>query len=68
MQPVALEWTTEVAIAGWLVDRIGDFAQGVGSVVPTGFDAYARVFHPLQHGPDRRWADLAARNGRMQRV
>ena len=65
MQPVALEWTTEVAIAAWLVDRMGGFAEGVGSVVPMGFDAYARVFHPLQNGPDRRWADLAARNGRI---
>ena len=42
----------------------------VGSIVPEGFAAYARILHPAQrkagHGPERvRWATLAAWNGRI---
>ena len=35
-------------------------------MVPSGFDAYVRVLHPLrtEHGSER-WADRAARNGRI---
>ncbi len=32
--------------ADWLVERLTDFAVNVLSVVPSGFGAYARVFHP----------------------
>lgn len=37
-----------------------------GSVVPTGYEAYARVFHPVEVGENEwmRWADVAARTGR----
>ena len=53
--------------AAWLVERLHPFAQDVGSVIPEGYEAYARVFHPAM-GPDgkrRRWRDIAAANGRI---
>ena len=34
--------------ADWLVERLIDFAVSVLSVVPSGFEAYARVFHPAE--------------------
>ena len=51
-----------MSAGAWLTERIIGFAKDVGSVVPHGFQAYARVFHPLDDG---RWADRAARNGRI---
>jgi hypothetical protein len=59
---VALTWSTDVSAGAWLTERIIGFARDVGSVVPHGFEAYARVFHPLDDG---RWTDRAARNGRI---
>lgn len=43
------------------------WARRVGSVVPTGFEAYARIFHPIWVNQERksiRWSDLAERYGR----
>lgn len=40
-----------VEAADWIPARLHPFAQDVGSVVPTGFDAYARIFHPASMGP-----------------
>lgn len=54
-----------MAQADWLVERMVDFGGVVSSVVPVGFESYARIFHPIAHGPERRWADLARRNGRI---
>jgi hypothetical protein len=62
-----------VEAADWIRGRLNGFAKNVGSVVPTGFDAYARIFHP---GTDRtsdleapvvevRWAEVAARSGKI---
>ncbi len=62
---VTFEWTTEVEQGAWVAAGVHGFARDVGSVIPHGFEAYARIFHPIEQGPDRRWADLAARNGRI---
>ena len=35
--------TRDVTPAGWITERLHPFAQDVGSVVPTGFTAYARI-------------------------
>lgn len=63
----------EVDAADWIHRRLHSFAHDVGSVVPVGFDAYARIFHPAS-GPGRmvgdrvvpgvemRWSDVAARS------
>jgi len=56
--------------ASWIADRLHPFAQDVGSIIPEGFAAYARVFHPpLRTATDGtmipvRWKDIAAANNR----
>ena len=52
----------------WIGERLSPFGQMVTSVVPAGFEAYARVLHPAQE-PRRdgrrlvRWAEVAAWSG-----
>jgi hypothetical protein len=55
--------------ADWVVERVRDFEHGVGSVVPEGFEAYARVFHPASrlvgdHEETVTWHQVAEANGR----
>lgn len=56
--------------AGWITSRLHPFAVDVGSIIPAGFEAYARVFHPpYLHGPDGtqtpiRWQAIADAKGR----
>lgn len=60
------------AVGAWIGPRLLPFGQAVGSVVPTGFEAYARILHPVP-GPATeeagsrlvRWADVAAVTGRV---
>ena len=61
------EWSDEVDQAAWWTVALHPFATDVGSVIPDVFEAYARVFHPVVDGEGlrRRWADLAASNGRV---
>ena len=58
----------EVEAADWIHGRLHPFAQDVGSVVPTGFGAYARIFHPARgpHPPkvEVRWSEVAAWSGK----
>lgn len=54
-----------MAQTDWLVERMVAFGSVVSSIVPEGFEAYARIFHPIAHGPARRWSGLAHRNGRI---
>lgn len=53
----------DVSAADWIAPRLHPFGQDTGSIVPSGFEAYARVFHPI--GADGRWSDLARENGRI---
>jgi hypothetical protein len=60
----------EVEAAGWIGERLHRFAQDVGSVVPTGFEAYARIFHPAWRlagtkEVEVRWSDVAEWSGRI---
>ena len=50
------------APADWVIPRIATFDEHwVTATAGTGWPAYARVFHPLDIGPDApRWADVAA--------
>ncbi|MDJ1114097.1 hypothetical protein [Microbacterium dauci] len=42
-----MEWTRDVSAGDWLRERIDDPWRGtMHDVVPRGFEAYARVFHP----------------------
>jgi hypothetical protein len=55
--------------ADWIAERLHPFAKDVGSVIPPGFDAYARIFHPAWNWPNReeievRWSYVAAGTGR----
>ena len=51
-------------MANWLVERLHPFGQDTGSIVPEGFEAYCRVFHPHADTGER-WSEIAARNGRV---
>jgi hypothetical protein len=59
----------EVEAADWIRERLHPFAQDVGSVIPPGFEAYARIFHPASASHDWvpvdvRWSTVARWNGR----
>ena len=58
-------WVTAVERGDWIADRLGPFGGWVGSVVPRGFDAYARVLHRACDGASVpvRWAQVAASTG-----
>jgi hypothetical protein len=65
----SLELRDDLSPADWIVDRIHDFGVDVGSVIPEGFDAYARLFHPAIRIEDDvetvvRWSEVAEANGR----
>ena len=61
--------------AEWVVERLQGFAVNVLSIIPSGFEAYARVFHPASKvtctadmaqsiSEPLRWADVAELTGR----
>jgi hypothetical protein len=63
----SVEWLEDVTGADWIGPRLHPFGEDTGSIVPEGFDAYARLLHPVEsHRDERRcrWADIAAENGR----
>lgn len=58
---------TNVTCAAWIRPRLGPFGGTVSSVVPTGFEAYARVLHPvglLEGAGTLRWEQVARKTGR----
>jgi hypothetical protein len=61
-------WRHDVSPADWIGSRLRPFGADTGSVVPEGFEAYCRIFHPVEpQWPDtaaRTWAQVAAENGR----
>ena len=68
----ATEEREDVDVADWIRDRLHPFARDVGSVVPPGFAAYARVFHPATLARasldgaevEVTWAEVASWNGK----
>lgn len=52
--------------ASWLQDRL-DATEHITSLVPAGFEAYARLLHPAEgdNGELVRWTDVAERLGRQ---
>lgn len=64
----SLEWRRDVEQAAWIAELLSPFDSGVlTSVVPPGFEAYARLLHPVE-GPEHgdrlvRWAEVAAWSG-----
>jgi hypothetical protein len=68
--PPGIELVTDLTPAAWIDERLmrrpGPGVR-VGDVIPTGFEAYARVFHPVRLGSPQvatRWSTIAARTGR----
>ena len=57
----------DVSVADWLVKCLFPFnAHLAGSVVPPGYEAYARILHPALSGSARvTWAEIAAWAGRV---
>lgn len=56
--------------AQFIVENLKDFAVNVGSIIPVGFESYARVLHPVyqvsQEGRvPQRWAEIARRSNRI---
>jgi len=43
---VTLEYVDDLTPANWIAERLHPFAQDAGSIIPPGFEAYARIFHP----------------------
>jgi hypothetical protein len=62
-----LEPSMDVAAAAWVVAGVRRFDEfAVGSLVPQGFAAYGRVFHPAYDGGlEVRWAQVARANRRQ---
>jgi hypothetical protein len=56
----------DAGAAGWIAPRLLEDFGAVCRTIPTGFEAYARVFHPADPGTETptRWAEVAARTGR----
>jgi hypothetical protein len=59
----------EVEAADWIRERLHPFARDVGSVIPPGFAAYTRLFHPASASrdwvsTDVRWSTVASWSGR----
>jgi hypothetical protein len=55
----------DAAAAAWVAAGLSEYDGTVTTVVPAGFEAYARILHPagLDEVPVR-WGDVAAANGR----
>lgn len=62
------QWSETVDSAEWIADRLSDFGTTVSSIVPSVFEAYARILHPAEtprNGDGRlvRWREAAAWSG-----
>ena len=63
-----IQWRRDVTPAAWIAGRLHLFRHRVDSLVPTGYQTYARLFHPVESHPaggTERWAEVARRNGRI---
>ena len=73
-RPAGVELKNDLTAAQWITDKLWPWLRGhrmrVGSLVPVGFEAYARLFHPasLQTADGNwqavRWSEVAAWHGR----
>jgi hypothetical protein len=67
MRPGRLSFVKDPSVAGWIAPRLGPFGGQVGSVVPRGFPAYARVLHPAydHDGEPVTWSSVCRKTGRV---
>lgn len=62
---MSISYVRDLAPAAWIRERLHPFAQDAGSVVPEGFEDYARVFHQARRDGDPvSWRAIAEANGR----
>lgn len=62
------ESAPDATAAAWVVEGLRGFADSVLSLVPAGFEAYARIFHPAwlsQPATRVSWRQVAQANGRV---
>ena len=71
MWPPGFEPCDDVSAANWIRPRLVPWGARTGtpvaSVVPTGFDAYVRIFHPARArapASTARWQEVAEWSGR----
>lgn len=59
--------TDDVGRGAWLGPRLSGAWGSVGGIVPTGFDRYLRIFHPLsvRDGADSSWRSCCLRQGKI---
>jgi len=67
---VPIEYVDDVTPASWIAERLHPFAQDAGAIIPPGYDAYARVFHPATRRVGRferpvTWRQIADANLRV---
>ena len=63
---MSLQPETDVSPADWLTHQIRGFAENVGSIVPNGFDTYARLFHPAsRRDVPVTWTEIAGARGKV---
>ena len=61
------ETAPDAGPASWVIAGLRGFGESVLSLVPEGFEAYARIFHPAGNDDSEvpvRWRDIARANGR----
>ena len=67
LAPDGVEFLEDKSEARWVEDSLSEFAR-VRALVPEGFSAYARVFHPAYLDDDQeqpvRWSTIASWTGR----
>ena len=61
-----LRFVSDTSAASWIAAGSGPFGSGVGSLLPQGFEAYARILHPawIDDAPVR-WSQVAAWSGKV---
>lgn len=60
-----LDPVADVSTGDWISARLSGPVGTVGSVVPRGFPAYARVLHPVEGDEALTWAQVCQRTGRI---
>lgn len=64
MRVGVLEEQFDLSPADWVSERLTTSAVNVASIIPEGFEAYGRLFHPAHRGETPvSWAEVAAHNG-----
>jgi len=62
-----IDWSGNTAQAEWVAERLRESGDvGIESIVPRGFESYARILHPAWNGRlPVRWREVAALTGRV---